>query len=98
VEDQSDNDHFQKALLSTLFLAYQGALERVLRNLAHFHGGKPGPWLDEIEEETLNGIKTLVVEGLDITIEANALNAGLETVSLFFAQFRAELASKANDD
>ena len=98
MEDQSDNDHFQMALLSTLFLAFQGALERVLQNLAHFHGGKPGPWLDEIEAQTLNSIKTLVVEGLDITIEANALNAGLETVSLFFAQFRAELASKANDD
>ena len=96
--EQSENDKFQKALLSILFLAYQGALEKALRNLAHFHGDKPGPWLDEIEAETMNGIETLVVEGLDITIEANALKAGLATVSAFFTQLRAELASKANSD
>ena len=90
---QSDNDNFQKALLSTLVLSYQGGLDRALQELARFHGSKPGPWLDEIEAEVTRGIKTLVVEGLDITIEANALNVALATASMFFTGFRAQLES-----
>jgi hypothetical protein len=95
---QSDNDNLQKALLSTLVLSYQGGLDRALQELAHFHGGKPGPWLDEIEAEVMRGIKTVVVEGLDITIEANALNAALATASMFFTEFRAGLESQAAGD
>jgi hypothetical protein len=95
---QSDNDNLQKALLSTLFLSYQGGLDKALRELARFHDEEPGPWLDEIEAEVVRGIKTLVVEGLDITIEANALNAALTTASMFFTEFRAGLASKHDDE
>jgi hypothetical protein len=95
---QSDNDNLQKALLSTLVLSYQGGLDRALQELARFHRGKPGPWLDEIEAEVMRGIKTVVVEGLDITIEANALNAALTTASMFFTEFRAGLESQANGD
>jgi hypothetical protein len=95
---QSDNDNLQKVLLSTLVLSYQGGLDRALHELAHFHDGKPGAWLDEIEAEVMRGIKTVVVEGLDITIEANALNAALATASMFFTEFRAGLESKSNGD
>ncbi len=96
--DEGGDTQFQKAFLSILLLAYQNGFSKALKKLAEFHNNEPGPWLDEIEAEVLDGIKSLVTEGLDITLEANALEAAITTASMFLAEFRRELTSKTNSD
>ena len=98
MSNDAGDDQFPNAFLSILFLSYQGGLEKALDQLASFHNDQPGPWLDAIEAEVMYLIKTTIVEGLDITIEANALQAALTTASTFFAEFRTKLASNTNGD
>ena len=78
-----------------LFLSFQDGLSIALRKLAQHYNNEPGPWLDEIEVEVFNDIKSIVPEGLDITVEVSALKAALATASVFFGEFREALASKA---
>ena len=81
------------ATSSILFLSFQDGLSLALKKLAQHYNNEPGPWLDEIEAEVFNDIKSIVPEGLDITVEANALKAALAAASAFFGEFREALAS-----
>ena len=83
------------ATSSILFLSFQDGFSIALKKLAQHYNNEPGPWLDEIEAEVFNDIKSIVPEGLDITVEANALKAALAAASVFFGEFREALASKA---
>jgi hypothetical protein len=93
---ESDGE-FHKVFLGILFLSYRGGLAKALEELAHFHDNKPGAWLDEIEAEIVNRIKTLVVEGVDMTLEADALNAAICEAERFFASFREGLGERYGD-
>jgi len=83
------------ATSSILFLSFQDGFSIALKKLAQHYNNEPGPWLDEIEAEVFNDIKSIVPEGLDITVEVSALKAALATASVFFGEFREALASKA---
>ena len=85
----------QIATASILLFSFQDGFSIALKKLAQHYNNEPGPWLDEIEAEVFNDIKSIVPEGLDITVEANALKAALAAASVFFGEFREALASKA---
>ncbi len=92
------DDEFQKTLLGILFLSYKNGLVKALEQLASFHDWRSGDWLDDVEAEVVSGIKTSVVEGMDMTSEANALQGAVAEATEFFAEFRKALASKTNSN
>lgn len=62
-----------------------------LFELAKFYGNSPGPWLDRIEKEVIDGLKASSAEGIDIKTEANALKGALAVIEQFFDDIRSEL-------
>jgi hypothetical protein len=78
--------------MSMYNLALASELRHVLGMLAQHHGGAAGPWLDALEARAVDGIKSLDVQGLDIQIEAEALQGALTDMTALFAGVRASLA------
>lgn len=93
-----DNRAHQLAISGLLYLTMQEGLRIALCELAKLHNGKPGAWLDQIEIETVDGLKGSSTEGLDMTVEANALKGALAVTQIFFAEFRGSLAPDAESN
>ena len=88
------NQQFQLVLLSALTLSFREGFKSSLKELAKTHGGGSGPWLDEIETTLLRELKSSVTEGVDITIEAEAMTGAINMLKMFFAEVRGELTDK----
>lgn len=88
------NQQFQLVLLSVLTLSFREGFKSSLKELAKTHGGGSGPWLDEIETTLLRELKSSVTEGVDITIEAEAMTGAINMLKMFFAEVRGELTDK----
>ena len=88
------NQQFQLVLLSALTLSFREGFKTSLKELAKTHGGGSGPWLDEIETTMLRELKSSVTEGVDITIEAEAMTGAINMLKMFFAEVRGELTDK----
>jgi hypothetical protein len=88
------NQQFQLVLLSALTLSFREGFKSSLKELAKTHGGGSGPWLDEIETTLLRELKSSVTEGVDITIEAEAMTGAINMLKMFFAEVREELTDK----
>jgi hypothetical protein len=70
--------------------ALTSALEKVLANLADYHGGTVGPWLDELELAVINDAREVIAS--DTTHDGAALvSKGIKAVEEVFAEFRAKL-------
>ena len=80
------NQQFQLVLLSALTLSFREGFKSSLKELAKTHGGGSGPWLDEIETTLLRELKSSVTEGVDITIEAEAMTGAINMLKMFFAE------------
>ena len=74
-----------------LSLSMREGLRVTLLELAKFYGNSPGPWLDRIEKEVIDGLKASSAEGIDIKTEANALTGALAVIEQFFDDIRSEL-------
>jgi hypothetical protein len=59
--------------------------------LAEQHGGKAGPWLDELEEAAIQRAKSVVIEGMPLRLEHALVNAGIESLKSVFAEYRRHL-------
>ena len=77
---------FPAVLHAFLSLSMREGLRVTLLELAKFYGNCPGPWLDRIEKEVIDGLK-----GIDIKTEANALTGALAVIEQFFDDIRSEL-------
>jgi hypothetical protein len=87
---------FEHALLGTLVLCFRSGLKTTLKQMAKNHGNKSGQWLDEIEADVVDGLKATITEGINVTIEAQALNGALNIIGRFFGEVRGELTGSGN--
>lgn len=73
--------------------AANGGLHQALFSLAACHGGKSGPWLDELEANLLRDTKNIVFEGVSFEDEAEAVAFALENLRGVLSNVRERLES-----
>lgn len=73
--------------------AANGGLHQAILALAACHGGKSGPWLDELEATLLRDTKNIVFEGVSIEDEAEAVAYALENLRGVMGNVRQRLES-----
>ena len=71
--------------------AVNGGLQRTLIALAACHGGKSGPWLDELETMIIRSTKNMVFEGAGIEDEAVAVRYALDNLEAVMSNVRQQL-------
>jgi hypothetical protein len=60
--------------------AVNSGLHQTILALAAGHGGKSGPWLDQLEADLLRDTKNIVFEGASYEAEAEAIEYALENL------------------
>lgn len=76
-------------ITSIVLISVYEAFRVSLAALAAAHGNKPGAWLDELESNVTDGIKTGWCEGeISIEEEATGSRAALDVVSGVFSDLR----------
>ncbi len=73
--------------------AANGGLHQVILALAAGHGGKSGPWLDQLEADLLRDTKSIVCEGASYEAEAEAIEYALENLRGVMDNVRRRLES-----
>jgi hypothetical protein len=81
----------QTIQLSMYSLALAAELRDALLLVAAQHGHRAGPWLDELEAKAIAGIKSMDVEGVDISLEADALGQTISDMQGVFDAVRKSL-------
>ena len=75
--------------------ATTGALYQTLLALASAHGGKDGPWLDQLEAQFARDAKNISFTGTSMEAEAEAVEAALANLTLVMTKVRTTLAARA---
>jgi hypothetical protein len=70
-----------------------GAFRATVAELAQFHEGKPGPWLDELEKNLIREAKGTVTEGIAIEADAEAVQLGVDVLQAALDATRARLVA-----
>ncbi len=71
--------------------AASGGLRTAILTLAECHGGKPGPWLDQLEADLVRDTKNMVINGAAMEAEAAAVRYALENLTAVMGNVRRRL-------
>jgi hypothetical protein len=85
---------FQSLHLATALVATTGALHQSLFALSAAHGGKAGPWLDQLEARLIRDAKNMTFTGTSIDAETAAVDAAVSNLRLVFGRVRQKLAAR----
>lgn len=77
--------------LVTALASASGGLQLAIAALAQHHGGKKGPWLDELEARMIKETKNIVFNGASMDAEAAAVRCALANLTNVFATARKRL-------
>lgn len=78
-----------------VIMALAGAVSTLVKELAKHHDGKPGPWLDEIEEVLIRDAKGTVAADIHIATEASGMKKGIDLLDALIKNERSILIKKA---
>ena len=81
----------QKAVIAFSALCLADTLEKTIVELASHHGGKPGPWLDQIEKAALDNARHSHAEGVSIEDEHKILDGAIKILQFNFERIREKL-------
>ncbi len=76
----------------TALAATTSGLQQAVLALASCHGGKGGPWIDELEARLIRDTKNVVFKGTSIEAEAAAVRCALTNLEGIFATVRKQLS------
>ena len=71
--------------------ATTGALHQSLMSLATCHGGKAGPWLDQLKGSMVRQTKNMTFTGTNMEAETAAVEAALRNLKQVFDRVRQKL-------
>jgi len=83
--------------LAAVVFALRHSLNRAGLTLALHHGNAPGPWLDDLEEQCIHGIKTSSTDA-PIETEAAIMRDAIAVLRFVFGEIRHELQNAAPPD
>jgi hypothetical protein len=75
----------------TALAAATNGLQQTILALAACHGGRSGPWLDELEARLVRDTKNTVFNGATMEAEAAAVEFALENIRVAVAGARRRL-------
>jgi len=76
----------------TALAAATGGLQQTILALAACHGGKAGPWLDDLEAKLVRDTKNIVFNGASVEAEAAAVEFALRNLRTAMDNVRRHLA------
>ncbi len=85
----------QTVQFASVSLGLGSALRRSLEELAKFHDGKPGPWLDELESGFIENVKRSHSEGLSMEDEVKAANAAIAFIKFWVDTARKSITNSS---
>ncbi len=77
--------------MAAVLIAYRETILILLKDAALARGGKPGPWLDELEAESVRMAKRMIGEEMPIEIQAEVIDTGSKVVKAYFGGVRKKL-------
>jgi hypothetical protein len=85
------------ASMSGAAAAFQYGLWNAIQQIAEVKGTSDLSWLDQLHKASVAEVKSTIVEGIPIEVEAESLQFGVDVLDTVFKAYRARLINAGNE-